>query len=467
MPLFAFDAFTVVGGVFGLITFVSFWRVSRHQYFFVRKNPSSFRAAVLSVRAAGVIPGFALCYWLSLFIPYIYAAMQIPEALLQAYCVVCFFSLIAYYVGGPQHCVAAFAISTNTQPSCIFGCMNKQPQRCYAHAYLAIWQFMFVRPVVTVAMCVAFYMNQNDLSLVISFLTSVQAAWGVGGLVKFYHVLYDYCKGLNMTKKIVAIKTIIGLILLQGFLEEVLFYFGFIDVKGGIQAFSAEDNAIRAYCFAVLAELVLFCIWVECVFSYNINTHKGKNFKQTLTNNDYHASRDNAVSTDIQTNTLTDCLTADEESESIDSPTTTATNRFADAESAYTYSTSVDVSNIKDMTYGAFLAHLFDLVDVFDGMKLDRSLALPSSGDVRASGGNSIASPYANSHNRNNSLDFTTISPSIQFPRSGSNTSTHSKMEENIEAGHQANPMMNGNSAKSSSSIALSDRKPSPRSGQV
>jgi hypothetical protein len=340
MAVLAVDVYSMVGIGLCLVTFISFGRVAWHQYNYVKKFPVAFRMAVLSLRAAAVIPGFAICYWLSLLIPEIYAGMQLPEAFLQAYCVFCFFALIAFYVGGPTKCVEVFRTSSHTFPDCLFGCMNRTPERCYYHAYLAVWQFMFIRPFVVVAVIVAFYADQNSLSLLLSAITTAQAAWGVGGLVKFYHVLYEYCKGLNMTKKIFVVKTIIGLILFQAFLEQVLFSFGFINMgSDGLQSFSAEDNAIRFYCFAVLVELVIFCVLVERTFAYKIDVNKGKNF-------------DAAVS----------FSGADDIERHINS-----------ASPGPQISSSMDAA-VSQMSFRTFLYYVGTVLDVFAGVRMDQLL---------------------------------------------------------------------------------------------
>jgi hypothetical protein len=414
MPWVAFDNYAIVGIVLMLVTFVSFVRVANHQYKHVKKSPGSFRMAVLSLRAAAVIPGFAICYWLSLMFPNIYAGMQLPEAFLQAYCVYCFFAMIAYYVGGPAKCIDAFRVSTHTFPDCMFGCMNRTPERCYYHAYLAVWQFMFVRPVTTVIVIIAYYAGQNDLSLLISALTTMQAAWGVGGLVKFYHVLYDYCKGLNMTKKIFVIKTIIGLILFQAFLEQVLFYFGFINVEGdGLSSFSAADNAIRFYCFAVLVELVVFCVLVERTFAYDINVSKGKNFGHD-----------------------TGSPAADVEGGNHNDTNGHNGHQNADRDSGAT-ATSTDYGVIDDMNFCGFMWHLCRVWDVFDGGRLKKELLLAN--DYHTSNGSFVHS--SGSHNR----------PTLDLSDYGDG-SNHREMVEG------SNPSMH---TSTKSIVAMVDFKPS------
>lgn len=376
----AIDVLSIIGIFLAVIPCVSYYRIIRSQFNYIKKEPVATRMAILSLRAASIIPGFSICYLISLADPTIYCAMQLPEAYMQGYSVFCFFCLITYYVGGPNTCTEVFKSTTHTFPVCIFGYMTKFPEKYYYHSYMAVWQFMFIRPIVVLLTIIAYYINQNNLSLIISALATLMAAFGVGGLVKFYHVLYDFCKGLNMTKKIFIIKTVIGLVLFQGFLEDVLFSFGFLNFSGGLKSFSAADKAIRLYCFAILFELVLFCVLVERAFSYDFKYTKGKNFNTGASkpNTDLSAIEDN-LSVRDSNSSLSDSIIRQSDSTTSSSfaypsfsdsssiPSPTVPTRHPDA----------FISN-ENLTMWAFFMQVCNVMDVFDSVKMTYSQTTPA-----------------------------------------------------------------------------------------
>lgn len=242
-----------------------------HQYGFMKKNTLTYRLVILNVRTAIIIPGFSICYFFSLFFPHWYLLIQIPEAFIQAYAVFCFFALFVTYVGSPSRCVQIFRTTTHTFPACIFGgCLHNNPRSFYGYSHWAQLQFMFLRPVIVVLMVIAGYLNYTKLTLLLSFITTVMVAWAICWLVKFYHVLFDYCKGLNATTKVMIIKGTIGLVLGEGFLEDILFEAGFINE-------SNFNKYTKYYCFVVLIELLLISVWLERVFANEIKVGKADN----------------------------------------------------------------------------------------------------------------------------------------------------------------------------------------------
>ena len=373
----ALDVLSIIGIFLALIPCISYYRIIRSQYNYIKKEPVATRMAILSLRAASIIPGFSICYLISLVDPTIYCAMQLPESYMQGYSVFCFFCLITYYVGGPKTCVEVFKSTTHTFPVYVFGYMNQFPEKYYDHSYMAVWQFIFIRPMIVLLTIIAYYINQNNLSLIISAVATVMAAIGVGGRVKFYHVLYDFCKGLNMTKKIFIIKTVIGLVLFQGFLEDVLFSFGFLNFSGGLKSFSAADKAIRLYCFAILVELVLFCVLVERAFSYDFKYTRGKNFNAGISNISPEASAiENSLNVRESGCSMNDSIIRQSDMSTTSSIDYPSFSHFPSNPSPSTHPDAF-ISN-ENLTMWAFFLQICNVLDVFESVKMTYSQTTPA-----------------------------------------------------------------------------------------
>ena len=253
------------------LTVLLYCRILFHQHGFVAKNPLTFRLAVLNVRIALLVPGFAICYLMALIYPRTYLYMQLPEAFIQAYSVFCFFALFILYVGGPDKCIEVFKSSKRTWPDCLFkNSINANPRSFYQFVYWSLLQFIAIRPLVVVAQVVTGYLGLWMISDAISVITSLMVAWAIVVLLKLFHILYDHCHGLNAMTKVTVIKGIIGLVLGEGFIEQVLFAFGVIQP-------TATRRSVRLYCFAVLAELLIISVVLERVFSSEIKVEKAVN----------------------------------------------------------------------------------------------------------------------------------------------------------------------------------------------
>lgn len=244
------------------------------------------------MRCASIGVGFALCYFICLFFPGLYVFMYIPEALIEAYAVFCFFALTNYYVGGPLKSIEIIKNSEATFPSCCFKCMNNTPIRCYSYAYWAHWQFLFLRPPIVIISVIFYYLNgenqKNEILLILynafNFLGCLMVMWAVIGLFKMYHVLYPYCAGLNATWKVMIIKFTVGLVLSEGLFEQLAYQFGWLKITGGLKIYDEAEKDVRLYCFAVLIQLVLISFILERAFTFDIDIGKGPN--ATLMNNE-------------------------------------------------------------------------------------------------------------------------------------------------------------------------------------
>jgi hypothetical protein len=261
----------IVACVLTFLTCLLYLKILINQYTFVRKNTLTLRLAVLNVRTVLIVPGFSICYLFSFVFPYTYIYMQLPEAFIQAYSVFCFFALFVLYAGGPSKCIEIFKATSRTFPDCMYkSSLNNNPRCFYQYAFWAHFQFIAWRPAIVAIQVVLGSFKYWFSSDMVSIFSTAMVAYAILALLKVYHVLYEHCHGLNAMTKVTAVKGTIGLVLGEGFLEEVLFAFGVIKT-------SEFENSLRLYCFAVVCELFVIALLLERVFNSEIKVDKAIN----------------------------------------------------------------------------------------------------------------------------------------------------------------------------------------------
>ncbi len=70
------DVLSLIGIVLTTITCISYYRIVSAQFKYIKKEPVATRMAILSLRAALIIPGFAICYLVSLAFPTTFASLD-------------------------------------------------------------------------------------------------------------------------------------------------------------------------------------------------------------------------------------------------------------------------------------------------------------------------------------------------------------------------------------------------------
>jgi hypothetical protein len=106
-------------------------------------------------------------------------------------------------------------------------------------------------------------------SLILTVLSLAILVNGFGSLVLFYQVIMEESSNLLGTSKIILLKISVGLIVIQGLIEEFLFAFGVITVESSA-GFSGKERAQRFYCFIVLVEYALLSAAVYYAYTAEI-----------------------------------------------------------------------------------------------------------------------------------------------------------------------------------------------------
>jgi hypothetical protein len=152
-----------------------------------------------------LLPIFALLLTLSVCVPSTFQAVVPLEAAIEGYSVVCFYALIVLNCGGPLKVINVrrlpVACTTNTNNIHFFGycfqilgssdrvaccdCQTKGPIKCYKRVYWAIWQFIYVRPLVATVGAIIFYRtSQENVFLLIQGLCFLSTVWMVMYMIR-------------------------------------------------------------------------------------------------------------------------------------------------------------------------------------------------------------------------------------------------------------------------------------------
>jgi len=170
----------------------------------------------------------------------------------------------------------------------------------YYRVYGALWAFMFLRPYIVMLTVVFYFVPCAELpNKRLSFfyyITGVFSLIGTGfvciailAVFKAFHILYDYCAGINAFWKLFLLKGVVGLILGEGFLEQV--YYATVgyhhqlkdddyrndDPSGYNKLFlqNIQDNWVyESFSCVLLGELAILSLFMTYVFTSKINLYE-------------------------------------------------------------------------------------------------------------------------------------------------------------------------------------------------
>ena len=299
-------AFTAIGVFFFIIIVSCYAYVVYDQYLYTKRYPYLEKLTILSTRACFIFPGFGLSYVLVFAAPfYMYNFAQIPTSFVQAYCIFCYFGYIVYYIGGPDRVVQIFSNTTRFGPFNLFSNIIKMnndgiawSKIWYYRVYGALWAFMFLRPYVVMLTVVFYFVPCAELpNTRLSFfyyITGVFSLIGTGfvgiailSVFKAFHILYDYCAGINAFWKLFILKGVVGLILGEGFLEQVYYATrGYVnnDVHDDYRPLTEsnklflqniqDSKVYEAFSCCLLGELAVLSLLMTSIFTTRINLYE-------------------------------------------------------------------------------------------------------------------------------------------------------------------------------------------------
>ena len=276
---------SISGFVLLMVPFFTYYKLIETTHMgLIRKT---LRISVLSCRTAVFLPAYSICMWFSLIIPSLYLPLQILVSVAEGYCFFSFFAMITSNLGGCQKTsyILTDLYRDGKRPLIAYCCPNNGPS-FYHRVYNALWHFLNTRTVfVTITSILQMFVHYDDsisdhgikVLRVFAYLFTLVAflllANGFSSLVFFYEMLYTNSSNVGGTFKILLLKFSVGLIVIQGLLEEFLFATGYIKIADS-DTFSSEQRAQRLYCLLVIFEYAFLAIAVYYAYSVPILPHE-------------------------------------------------------------------------------------------------------------------------------------------------------------------------------------------------
>ena len=273
MGLSGWDSFGLASVVILIAPLLCYYAILRVSYrMILQQDSSTQRIQILSTRTALFLPIYSIIIWVSLVAPVLYVPLQVPTALAEGYCFTCFFAMVVENLGGPDETVAAM-VESGRRPL-IQCCCPATPRLFFQRVQGSLFHFLWTRTVVVLVSVVCTFVSKHSqtyadpafvASLVLTMASFALLINGFGSLVLFYEVVISESSNLLATGKIILLKISVGLIVIQGLIEEFLYAFGVISVQPSGN-FSGQDRAQRFYCFIVLLEYA--CLSVAVYYAY-------------------------------------------------------------------------------------------------------------------------------------------------------------------------------------------------------
>lgn len=146
------------------------------------------RLVIISTRLALFLPLYSILIYISLVIPVIYVAMEVPLAIIEGYTFYTFFVLIVTNLGGPSETVRY--LGESPKKLIFWCCCPLDKKRFYDKATWNVFHFLVTRVVVVFLSVICFYIESATgraafkvLYLVFSLVAFVQLIYGVASVV--------------------------------------------------------------------------------------------------------------------------------------------------------------------------------------------------------------------------------------------------------------------------------------------
>ena len=219
----------------------------------------------MSTRTALFLPLYAILMYLSLVGPAAYVALTILITAVEGYSFYCFFAMIVTNMGGP---VALVNYMKNTGKGlvCCQGCCPSDPATFYKKATWALFHFFFTRVFIVILSAICYYSGKKAgkaLYAIFSVLSAVVLFYGLSCLVllckwfiflTFSHWLlyldenvYANCKNLYGIVKLLLLKFSVGMIVLEGLIEQFIVLAG-VSPYDDDGPYDTAENTQREYC---------------------------------------------------------------------------------------------------------------------------------------------------------------------------------------------------------------------------
>ncbi|KAH3761232.1 transmembrane protein 184A [Pelomyxa schiedti] len=226
------------------------------------------------IRIVLVVPVFSILSFLTFILWEFSPFFNVAQDLYEAYALLCFFSLLVAYCGDVKCLSTCLAdkLAPTFKCCCCFTLTTPTPPRLVRFAKISIFQFMIIKPLISVASVVfmfVFPLRKLEVAMRLAALASlIFAMWT---LLMFFRVISKCLSGLNTLQIFLWLKGLIFLLVVQEAVVDMAFQRGLIM---GNSLFAAGARARRFAAFLCLIECLAFSIAAPIVFSYKMYKEK-------------------------------------------------------------------------------------------------------------------------------------------------------------------------------------------------
>lgn len=172
---------------------------------------------MLNSRLAIIVPGYAFLFFCILLFPEYWEFFEAGISFIEGYCIFCFYKMLKFHVGSKEATVQYIEQSNYTQPCC-YSCQKKSPHCCYGFIDIALTQFCTVRPALFLLAAIIGLKGESSILAVLEILTIISLIVAMICLLRVYNFLIQHTTILAPTQKVLFIKGIIILLVIQNML---------------------------------------------------------------------------------------------------------------------------------------------------------------------------------------------------------------------------------------------------------
>ena len=228
----------IVGVILTAGTLINYYRMARNE----KKVLVLPRIQILIIRLAGIVPMFSIIALFAYIFPPSIFVLEAFEALVEGYCIYCFFKAMMLFIASEDlviNYIRSYQAERIDAANVLCFCFHfyiKDIQTSNPKLYLSIirnmlFQFFAFRPIIVLLAGIFHYItdatiNPGTVICVIIYIISLIAAMMC--LLRFYHIVSKHITPMNAVVKILFVKAIILVIIIQNLIVNQKFAAGYV-----------------------------------------------------------------------------------------------------------------------------------------------------------------------------------------------------------------------------------------------
>lgn len=174
---------------------------------------------ILNLRMAMILPLYCLVYFFGIVFPQHWAFFEFGVAMIEGYCIYCFFVMIAHEVGSMNEMRQLISDSRSAIP-CANAMQSRKPQTCFTAMRFSLAQFFMIRPFCFLAIAIieetaAESEKAHSIALIFGIIAITSIVVAMVALIRSYNIFVKPMSHLFPSRKILFVKIIIALVIIE------------------------------------------------------------------------------------------------------------------------------------------------------------------------------------------------------------------------------------------------------------